>query len=193
MGVWQSGCQTSTPPRLSPVANRSDEAEALAEELGVRFYRVSVKDNLNVDEVFEYLADEYLKVCLACGDQGGSSIDCLSCMLNRSCQLASAAAGVVRSACHVVNGGNHDVRKGQEVGGQRDGCGCQRTVARSDRREKVVVLSPAWCVGDGLRMGWAKGPVNCVVLLTPGSGGDGGGMLHATRRTCCCCCCCCSW
>ena len=71
MGVWQSGCQTSTPPRLSPVANRSDEAEALAEELGVRFYRVSVKDNLNVDEVFEYLADEYLKVCLACGDQGG--------------------------------------------------------------------------------------------------------------------------
>jgi len=39
----------------------SDEAEALAEELGVRFYRVSVKDNLNVDEVFEYLADEYLK------------------------------------------------------------------------------------------------------------------------------------
>ena len=39
-----------------------DEAEQLAENLGLKFYRTSVKDNLNVDLVFEdlvVLADRY--------------------------------------------------------------------------------------------------------------------------------------
>ena len=39
-----------------------DEAEALAEQLGLKFYRTSVKDNLNVDLVFEdlvSLAEQY--------------------------------------------------------------------------------------------------------------------------------------
>ncbi|XP_064607013.1 ras-related protein Rab-23-like [Liolophura sinensis] len=37
-----------------------EEAENLAKKLSLRFYRTSVKDNLNVDEVFRYLADRYL-------------------------------------------------------------------------------------------------------------------------------------
>ncbi|XP_045160311.1 ras-related protein Rab-23-like [Mercenaria mercenaria] len=38
-----------------------DEAEALAKKLRLRFYRTSVKDNLNVEEVFRYLAEKYLQ------------------------------------------------------------------------------------------------------------------------------------
>lgn len=39
---------------------QTHEAEALAQKLQLRFYRISVKDNLNVSEVFRYLADKYL-------------------------------------------------------------------------------------------------------------------------------------
>ncbi|XP_050402655.1 ras-related protein Rab-23 [Patella vulgata] len=39
----------------------SDEAEALAKKLRLRFYRTSVKENLNVDEVFRYLSEKYLE------------------------------------------------------------------------------------------------------------------------------------
>lgn len=38
-----------------------DEAENLAKKLRLRFYRTSVKENLNVDEVFRYLSDKYLE------------------------------------------------------------------------------------------------------------------------------------
>ncbi|XP_068867485.1 ras-related protein Rab-23 isoform X1 [Aphelocoma coerulescens] len=38
-----------------------EEAEALAKKLKVRFYRASVKEDLNVSEVFKYLADKYLQ------------------------------------------------------------------------------------------------------------------------------------
>ncbi|XP_070196201.1 ras-related protein Rab-23-like [Littorina saxatilis] len=37
-----------------------EEAENLAKKLRLRFYRTSVKENLNVDEVFRYLAEKYL-------------------------------------------------------------------------------------------------------------------------------------
>ncbi|KAH3733818.1 ras-related protein Rab-23-like [Dreissena polymorpha] len=40
---------------------KNDEAEALAKKLRLRFYRTSVKDNLNVEEVFRYLAEKYLQ------------------------------------------------------------------------------------------------------------------------------------
>ncbi|CAI9728799.1 ras-related protein Rab-23 [Octopus vulgaris] len=36
------------------------EAEALSQKLQLRFYRISVKDNLNVNEVFRYLAEKYI-------------------------------------------------------------------------------------------------------------------------------------
>ncbi|XP_076440340.1 ras-related protein Rab-23-like [Babylonia areolata] len=36
-----------------------EEAEYLAKKLRLRFYRTSVKENLNVDEVFRYLAEKY--------------------------------------------------------------------------------------------------------------------------------------
>lgn len=38
-----------------------EEAEALAKRLKVRFYRTSVKENLNVDDVFRYLTDKYIQ------------------------------------------------------------------------------------------------------------------------------------
>uniref|UniRef100_A0A8C8BNJ3 Ras-related protein Rab-23 n=1 Tax=Otus sunia TaxID=257818 RepID=A0A8C8BNJ3_9STRI len=38
-----------------------EEAEALAKKLKLRFYRASVKEDLNVTEVFKYLADKYLQ------------------------------------------------------------------------------------------------------------------------------------
>ncbi|KAG6556964.1 hypothetical protein Mapa_001380 [Marchantia paleacea] len=37
------------------------EAEDLATELGLRFYRICVKENLYVADVFEYLAEMYLQ------------------------------------------------------------------------------------------------------------------------------------
>ncbi|KAL0055635.1 hypothetical protein WJX82_002659 [Trebouxia sp. C0006] len=39
----------------------SEEAEALTRQLKLRFYRSCVKDNLNVSEVFSYLAEQFLK------------------------------------------------------------------------------------------------------------------------------------
>ncbi|XP_033118669.1 ras-related protein Rab-23-like [Anneissia japonica] len=38
-----------------------EEAEALAKRLKLRFYRTSVKENLNVEDVFRYLADKYIQ------------------------------------------------------------------------------------------------------------------------------------
>ncbi|XP_077345634.1 ras-related protein Rab-23-like isoform X2 [Lithobates pipiens] len=40
---------------------KNEEAEALAKRLKLRFYRTSVKEDLNVTEVFKYLADKYLQ------------------------------------------------------------------------------------------------------------------------------------
>ncbi|KFV91141.1 PREDICTED: ras-related protein Rab-23 [Eurypyga helias] len=40
---------------------QNEEAEALAKKLKLRFYRASVKEDLNVTEVFKYLADKYLQ------------------------------------------------------------------------------------------------------------------------------------
>lgn len=45
--LMQDGSAETTP----------EEAEALATELGVRFYRMSVKENMMVDDVFNYLAE----------------------------------------------------------------------------------------------------------------------------------------
>eukprot|EP01138_Halocafeteria_seosinensis_P003170 gb/GECG01003243.1/.p1 GENE.gb/GECG01003243.1/~~gb/GECG01003243.1/.p1 ORF type:complete len:212 (+),score=42.93 gb/GECG01003243.1/:1-636(+) len=39
-----------------------DEVEALAKEYGLRLYRTSVKDNVNVKEVFEYLTAKYIEL-----------------------------------------------------------------------------------------------------------------------------------
>ena len=35
--------------------------KALAKELGLKFYRVCVKENFNVDKVFDYLVDQWSK------------------------------------------------------------------------------------------------------------------------------------
>lgn len=45
--LMQDGSAETTP----------EEAEQLATELGVRFYRMSVKENMMVDDVFKYLAE----------------------------------------------------------------------------------------------------------------------------------------
>ncbi|KAG0586562.1 hypothetical protein KC19_2G100200 [Ceratodon purpureus] len=46
---------------LEDAAVSRQEAEALASELGLRFYRICVKQNLYVTDVFEYLAEMYLQ------------------------------------------------------------------------------------------------------------------------------------
>ncbi|ESP05283.1 hypothetical protein LOTGIDRAFT_103096 [Lottia gigantea] len=40
---------------------QDEEAEALAKKLRLRFYRTSVKENVNVDEVFRYLSEKYIQ------------------------------------------------------------------------------------------------------------------------------------
>lgn len=51
---------------LDKAAVTSAEVEDLARRMGTKLYRTCVKDNVLVDEVFDYLADSFLK-------QGGSS------------------------------------------------------------------------------------------------------------------------
>ncbi|XP_038656585.1 ras-related protein Rab-23 isoform X1 [Scyliorhinus canicula] len=45
---------------LDETVLKNEEAEALAKKLKLRFYRASVKEDLNVNEVFKYLAEKYL-------------------------------------------------------------------------------------------------------------------------------------
>lgn len=40
---------------------KNEEAEGLAKRLKLRFYRASVKEDMNVNEVFKYLAEKYLQ------------------------------------------------------------------------------------------------------------------------------------
>uniref|UniRef100_UPI00398F2300 ras-related protein Rab-23 n=1 Tax=Pristiophorus japonicus TaxID=55135 RepID=UPI00398F2300 len=46
---------------LDETVLKNEEAEGLAKKLKLRFYRASVKEDLNVNEVFKYLADKYLQ------------------------------------------------------------------------------------------------------------------------------------
>jgi len=46
---------------LDDAVVRQDEADNLAKRLKLRFYRTSVKENLNVNEVFKYLAEKHLQ------------------------------------------------------------------------------------------------------------------------------------
>ncbi|XP_063046967.1 ras-related protein Rab-23 [Engraulis encrasicolus] len=46
---------------LDDTVIKNEEAEGLAKRLKLRFYRASVKEDLNVNEVFKYLADKYLQ------------------------------------------------------------------------------------------------------------------------------------
>ena len=47
---------------IDDAAVEPGEPESLARELGLKFYRVCVKDNFNVDAVFDYLVDQWSKV-----------------------------------------------------------------------------------------------------------------------------------
>ncbi|KAI5078914.1 hypothetical protein GOP47_0006585 [Adiantum capillus-veneris] len=51
---------------LDEAAVERHESEALAEILGVRFYRICAKQNLYIAEVFEYLAELYLRWDVQC-------------------------------------------------------------------------------------------------------------------------------
>ncbi|XP_051945352.1 ras-related protein Rab-23-like [Xyrauchen texanus] len=46
---------------LDDMVIKNEDAEGLAKRLKLRFYRTSVKEDLNVNEVFKYLADKYLQ------------------------------------------------------------------------------------------------------------------------------------
>eukprot|EP00045_Choanoeca_perplexa_P001331 m.18984 g.18984 ORF g.18984 m.18984 type:complete len:225 (+) comp10877_c0_seq1:36-710(+) len=46
---------------IDDAAMSNAEAEALAEQIQLKFYRTSVQENYNVDEVFKYLAELYVQ------------------------------------------------------------------------------------------------------------------------------------
>jgi Ras-related protein Rab-23 len=46
---------------IDQAAVQNNEAEALAKSLGVKFFRTSCKENFNIDPVFEYLAESYVR------------------------------------------------------------------------------------------------------------------------------------
>ncbi|KAJ0039371.1 hypothetical protein NL108_016497, partial [Boleophthalmus pectinirostris] len=46
---------------LEETVVKNEEAEGLAKRLKLRFYRASVKEDMNVNEVFKYLAEKYLQ------------------------------------------------------------------------------------------------------------------------------------
>ena len=46
---------------LDDAVVQQDEADALAKRLKLRFYRTSVKENFNVNEVFKYLAEKHIQ------------------------------------------------------------------------------------------------------------------------------------
>ncbi|XP_057705025.1 ras-related protein Rab-23 [Corythoichthys intestinalis] len=46
---------------LEETVVKNEEAEGLAKRLKLRFYRASVKEDLNVTELFKYLAEKYLQ------------------------------------------------------------------------------------------------------------------------------------
>ena len=65
----QSLCKKTKNVRVFPEQNiinlflslfSSEEAETLARDLGMRLYRISVKDNLNIHGVFLHLAENYV-------------------------------------------------------------------------------------------------------------------------------------
>lgn len=68
-----------------------NEAEALAKRLGLKFYRVCVKDNLNVDDVFEYLSENYIK-------NGGKSYTGEEQMIGALASSSKPAAGAESSS-----------------------------------------------------------------------------------------------
>jgi len=53
---------------------RPDEAEALAKKLKLRFYRTSVKEDLNVKEVFSYLANRYIERLNSTEPENGTEV-----------------------------------------------------------------------------------------------------------------------
>eukprot|EP00698_Gefionella_okellyi_P003626 TRINITY_DN133_c0_g6_i1.p1 TRINITY_DN133_c0_g6~~TRINITY_DN133_c0_g6_i1.p1 ORF type:complete len:293 (-),score=58.35 TRINITY_DN133_c0_g6_i1:28-849(-) len=70
---WKQKVEAECGPRLPMVLMQNkvdlidqavmtkDEAEATAAALGLRFYRTCVKENMNVNEVFTYLAEQYVQ------------------------------------------------------------------------------------------------------------------------------------
>ena len=83
-----------------------DEAEQLAENLGLKFYRTSVKDNLNVDLVFEdlvSLADQYAQNQEQTRRRSSHT------------DTAGGESGSVSGAGHADFGGNDSSRKGGDL------------------------------------------------------------------------------
>ena len=106
--LMQDGSAETTP----------EEAEQLATELGVRFYRMSVKENMMVDDVFKYLAE--------------SAYD----IMRRPKAPAAASAGRARPARRAVGPSLSVGRRGGPVrggGGRRPKHGRQSRWQRRGR------------------------------------------------------------
>ncbi|CAG0924405.1 unnamed protein product, partial [Notodromas monacha] len=63
----------------------NEETEALARELKLRLYRTSVKENVNVDQVFRYVTDLFLSELQEMEEENASH---------------PAPCHIVRGACH---------------------------------------------------------------------------------------------
>lgn len=101
-----------------------EEAEALATKLGVRFYRMSVKENMMVDDVFTYLAEtayEIIKRPPAAGAPAPAPAAAPAAAAAAAGAdagaAAAAAAGPVEPATVQLGGPSK-----QRTGGKKSGC-----------------------------------------------------------------------
>lgn len=66
-----------------------EEAEALAKRMKLRFYRTSVKENLNVDDVFRYLTERYIERLRSAEPEDNSTISAKIGIFNTSTTTSS--------------------------------------------------------------------------------------------------------
>eukprot|EP00730_Choanoeca_flexa_P017603 TRINITY_DN8498_c0_g1_i2.p1 TRINITY_DN8498_c0_g1~~TRINITY_DN8498_c0_g1_i2.p1 ORF type:complete len:224 (+),score=54.96 TRINITY_DN8498_c0_g1_i2:43-714(+) len=95
---------------IDQAAMSKEEAEALAESVQLKFYRTSVQENYNVDEVFKYLAELYVQRLSA----------------KRGAAEAPAPQGVAKPPADFASGGAVRLQPTpkQRTGGKKKGGAC---------------------------------------------------------------------
>eukprot|EP01046_Picozoa_sp_COSAG06_P055734 COSAG06_NODE_10334_length_1699_cov_11.755000_2_plen_183_part_00 len=100
---------------------KPEEAEALATELGVRFYRMSVKENMSVDDVFTYLAEtayEIMKRPAAAAAPAPAPVAAPASAAAPAAAAAAPAAAAPAEPATVTLGGPTK----QRTDGKKSGC-----------------------------------------------------------------------
>ncbi|XP_071837793.1 ras-related protein Rab-23-like isoform X2 [Apostichopus japonicus] len=103
-----------------------EEAEALAKRLKLRFYRTSVKENLNVEEVFRYLTEKYIERSSAVTDDNATTSAKIG-IFNTSTPSSTSPDG--NSPNNNENGTTIQLRPNK-----------QRTKGKSQRFKSCVIL-----------------------------------------------------